>query len=63
MGRLLRTYWPQGVFAVSVIIHVALVTSLWTELANPLFHDTDRLRRAIDFYSVYQAGDAFIDGR
>jgi hypothetical protein len=52
-----------ALLAVCVIAHAAAFTSLWFEFLDPFFIDTDRGRRGIDFYSVYQSGDAILDGR
>jgi hypothetical protein len=54
--------WPLVLFAAAVAAHVAMLVSLFTGYLDPLFHDSDRYRRGIDFYSVYQAGDALLGG-
>jgi hypothetical protein len=51
------------VFAGALALHAAMLSSLWWGQLDPLFHDADRYPRGIDFYSVYQAGDALLQGR
>jgi len=57
-----RENWPRIAFAGAVALHVVMLASLWGGYFD-LFHDTDRYPRGIDFYSVYQAGDALLHGR
>jgi hypothetical protein len=39
-----------------------MLVSLFAANLNPLFHDSAHYRRGIDFYSIYQSGDALLSG-
>jgi hypothetical protein len=58
-----RFGWPYILLAVALAAHAVLIGSLFFGYLDPLFHDSDRFPRGIDFYSVYQAGDAALHGR
>ncbi len=57
------TDWPRILFAGAVALHAVMLLSLFGGYLDPLFHDSDRYPRSIDFYSVYQAGDGLLHGR
>jgi len=55
--------WPLLLLVGAVALHGAMFISLFTGYLDPLFHDSDRYRRGIDFFSVYQSGEQFLHGR
>ncbi len=61
-GRMQK--WVSWTFLLTALaIHVMLITSLWTGLLNPLFHDTEYLLgQGADFFAFYQAGTNILNG-
>ncbi|MFX1561360.1 MAG: hypothetical protein ACFFBL_12290 [Promethearchaeota archaeon] len=56
--------WMSWSFlTISIILHAIFISSLWTGILNPLFHDTEYLLgQGADFFAFYQAGNNILNG-
>ncbi len=59
----MRRWMSWGFLTSAILIHILFITSLWTGILNPLFHDTKYiLGQGADFFAYYQAGYNVLNG-
>jgi hypothetical protein len=52
----LKTHLAYVLLATVIIVHLAMMGSLFWGYLNPLFHDSDTLIQGMDFFDIYEAG-------
>jgi hypothetical protein len=59
----LKTHFAYVLLATVVIVHLAMMGSLFWGYLNPLFHDSDTLPKGMDFFSIYEAGHRALENK
>jgi hypothetical protein len=59
----LKTHFAYVLLATVVIVHLAMMGSLFWGYLNPLFHDSDTLPKGMDFFAIYQAGHRALENK
>jgi hypothetical protein len=57
-----RLSWAHVLLCAAIVLHLLMLSSIFTGYMNGLFYSTDRARRALDFFGIYEAGARAFDG-
>jgi len=59
----LRAQWPLWLLVAAVLLHLAMMASLFWGYLDSWFYAADRVPQALDFFSIYEAGHSVLEGR
>jgi hypothetical protein len=62
-SRPLRDQWPYWLLVAAIVLHLAMMGSLFWGYLDTLFYASDRLPHAFDFFAIYEAGQSVLLNR